>query len=118
RVILVTLIGVLVGLKLMTVALLATAFGWVLIDHLERQHVAQIVVQGIAKEQFARATEAYRQALTRAGCEVLGETKNVVKGSLNLVFKPPSNGDLEAIERALDAHVALELKGTIDWVAR
>lgn len=118
RVLLATMIGVLVGLKLMPVALLTTGFAWVLIGRLERSAVQQLLVQGIDREHASAATEAYRQTLTTLGCRIVGARKNVLKGMFQITFRAPEGFDHEAAERTFEASIAKEHRGAIDWETR
>jgi hypothetical protein len=115
RVLLATMIGVLVGLKLMAVALMATIFGWGLIFVLERQRVGHVVVQGVDREHFGATSEAYRQALKAFGCAMVGETKNVLKGTMTLVFRPPPSLDQDTLLKHCEQVISKELRGSADW---
>jgi uncharacterized membrane protein YhiD involved in acid resistance len=118
RVILATMIGVLVGLKLMPVALLATAFAWVLIFYLEKQRVDQVMIQGIDRQHISGSSEAYRQALARFGCRLVSERKNVMKGTIQLTFRSPVVLDRDALERHFEETIEREHRGSVDWEIR
>lgn len=118
RVILATMVGVLVGLKVIPVALLATAFAWALIFFLERQRVEQMMVQGIDREHFAGASEAYRAALVRAKCQFVSERKNLLKGTIQITFRAPVGFTHEALEKHFDQSIEKPFRGAIDWDVR
>ncbi len=116
RVILATVVGVCCGVKLFVVAVFATAFGWVLIWYLESQDVGRVLVKGLSLETIPRASEAYRQLLTRLGCKILGEKKSVTKNQVVFVVNTPRQSDREW--RWLEDHlseVPEDLRGTVDW---
>lgn len=118
RLLLATMIGVLVGLKLMPVALVATAFAWGLLAVLERQRVEQVHVQGIDRERITASTEAYRAALTDAGCTVIGERRNVLKGTIQIMFRAPASLERGALDARFEQSIARELRGSVDWEVR
>lgn len=118
RVILVTMIGVLVGLKLMPVALLATLFAWTLIFYLEKQRVDQVVIQGVERERFRETSEAYRAALTSFGCQFVSERKNVMKGTIQITFRAATTLDHESLERHFEQSIQKDLRGSVDWEMR
>jgi hypothetical protein len=99
RVILVTVIGLCCGLELYVVAVLATVFGWVLIFAMESQSVARVVIQGLEATEFSQSADRYRNLLTGAGCKVLGEQKNVRKGTMTFVYRSPGKLDRGALEQ-------------------
>lgn len=118
RLLLATMVGVLVGLKLMPVALVATGFSWLLIAALERQRTEQVHVQGIDREHITAASEAYRAALVDAGCTVLGERKNVLKGTIQIMFRAPVELDRGTLDARFEQRIARELRGSVDWEVR
>jgi hypothetical protein len=115
RVILAVIVGVAAGLKLIVVAVFATAFGWVLIWMLERQSFGRIQVKGLQQDVIARSAEAYRKILIRAGCRLLGEKKKFTKGMVTFVFTAPRDLDREALEHLFIEAVPIEIRGYIDW---
>jgi hypothetical protein len=115
RVILAVIVGVAAGLKLIVVAVFATAFGWVLIWVLERQSFGRIQVKGLQQDVIARSAEAYRSILIRAGCKLLGEKKKFTKGMVTFVFTAPPKLDREALEQLFVEAVPAEIRGYIDW---
>jgi hypothetical protein len=115
RVILTAVVGVCCGLKLVLVAVLATAFGWVVLHFLERETFGELVVKGLDRESVPRAADAYRRVLAQAGCRILGERKKLIKGQVAFVFKAPSALDRERFEQVALADVPPEVRGTVDW---
>lgn len=114
RVILVTVIGLCVGLELFVVAILATALGWLVILALDRQTAGRLTVSGLDQGVMSESARAYTAAMHELGLTILGEQKNVSKGRLFLVFR--SSGPLER-NRLLEveAKVSPDLRGTVDW---
>ncbi len=118
RVILATMVGVLVGLKLLAVALLTTAFSWLLLFYLEKERIDQVMVQGIDREHITASSEAYRRALAGFGCKLVSERKNVVKGTIHIAFRAPATLDYEALERHFEQSIEKSFRGSIDWESR
>lgn len=114
RVILVTVVGLCCGLELYVVAVLATAFGWVLIFALERRRTERVLIQGLERDVIARAAHAYATILRDAGCSILGEETNVKKGTISIVYRAPRSLDSAELERRL-AEVPEELRGATNW---
>jgi hypothetical protein len=117
RVILAVIVGVSAGLKLMVMAVLATACGWLLIWVLERNNFGRLQVRSLTAETIPRAAEAYRQLLLRAGCRIVGERKRFTKGMVSFVFTAPANFDREKIERKVCESLPADERGLADWDA-
>ncbi len=115
RVILTAVVGVCCGLKLLPVAVTATAFGWVLLYVLERETFTRLLVKGIPADALAPATDAYRRVVIEAGFRILGERKKVTEGLVSFVFATPVAFDRERFEQHLAASVPPQLRGAIDW---
>jgi hypothetical protein len=115
RVILAVIVGVAAGLKLMVVAVFATACGWLLIWALERHPFGRLQVRGLVPANIPRSAEAYRKILLGAGCKVLGERKKFTKGMVSFVFTAPRGLDREALEQHIFETVADDIRGVVDW---
>ena len=115
RVILAVVVGVAAGLKLIPVAVVATAFGWVIIWYLEKQDFGRMQVKGLSTEMIPRAAEAYRLLLVTSGCRILGEKKKFDKGLVSFVFTAPRRLDREGLERQFHVAIPVELRGSVDW---
>ena len=109
-----TLIGLCWGLGLQLVAALATLYFWLMIYVLESARVERLVVAGVDQAHWARATEAYKTALTQAGCRVLSQSKGFKKNQLAFTLRVPSTFNAEDTERAFDA-LPDDLRGHYDW---
>jgi hypothetical protein len=108
-----TLIGLSWGLGLQLVAVLATIYFWIMIYVLEAALIQKVIV-GIEVSSMTRSAEAYRDALQRAGCRVLGHSKSFKKAQMSFVVRSPRGLDTETIWNALGA-IPEELRGTVDW---
>jgi hypothetical protein len=115
RVILAVIVGVSCGLKLMVVAVFATAFGWILIWLLERRSYGRLQIRGLGAAVIPRAAETYRQILVTAGCRILGEKRKFTKGMVTFVFVAPRALDRDALEQHIVQTVADEIRGLVDW---
>jgi hypothetical protein len=94
---------------------LATVYVWLLTYALEANGIMQLTVGGIEVADMARATDAYRDAITRAGGSVLGHSKNFKNEQLRFVLRVPRKTSLEQLKQQLDA-IPAELRGTPDFV--
>jgi hypothetical protein len=108
-----TLIGLCWGLGMQLVAVLATLYCWAIIYVLEAAPIHKITI-GIDVALMARAAEAYRDALQRAGCRILGHGKSVKKAHMHFVIRLPAGRDSEAVWKAL-ATIPDDLRGATDW---
>jgi hypothetical protein len=115
RVILAVVVGVAAGLKLMMVAVFATAFGWVLIWALERQMFGRLQVRGLQHDMIPRACEVYRKLLLAAGCKLISEKRKFTKGMITFVFTAPADLDRDALEERFAEKVPQEIRGYVDW---
>lgn len=115
QVIFVTLIGLSSGLDLPHVAVLATAFGFVLIYILEVRITYRIDIKGMPAERVAAAASAYRIALEDQGCRVLSERKSPERERIRFIFRAERQASSRELERQLEASVDESLQGTVDW---
>jgi len=117
RVLFVTLVGLTCGLNLPHVAVLATAFVFVLIYLIEARATYRIDVQGLLPENIPASAAAYRKLLEQNGCRVIAERKNPVKQRFTLLVSGPQNAGRAELESIVEAGVAGPLKGAVDWQA-
>lgn len=115
RVILVTIVGVCCGLKLFGVGVLATGFAWLVVWYLERESYSSLVVHGVDKAVMGQAADAYRTVLGRAGCRVLGEKKNFVKGNFTLIFTSTHALSKDDLERTFASTIPGGMRGSVDF---
>jgi hypothetical protein len=115
RVILTAVVGVCCGLKLLVVAVLATAIGWILLWMLERETFIRLLVKGLPPGVVGPASDAYRQVLQSTGCRILGERKKLAEGQVSFVFATPDTFAREWMEQQIATRVPDAYRGAIDW---
>ena len=115
NVIFVTIIGLSCGLDLPHVAVLATAFGFVLIYILEARVTYRIDVRALPSERFAEAAAAYRGLLEQAGCRIRNEKKDPGKERVILIFHSARDVTRQQLEDLLESKIDASLQGSIDW---
>jgi hypothetical protein len=109
-----TLVGLCWGLGMQLVAVLATVYFWFMIYALETRAARSLTVVGIELSVVPRAAEAYRSALERAGCKVLGLEKSLKKSKLEIVVRVPKNFSSDDAAKIIDS-VPADVRGTPDW---
>jgi hypothetical protein len=109
-----TLVGLCWGLGLQLVAVLATLYFWVMIWVLEVAVIERLTVVGVETALMGRAADAYRDALTRSGCRVLGHSKSFKKAQMSFVLRVPRKFGIDEVSRAL-VNIPDELRGSFDW---
>lgn len=114
-VIFVTLIGLSCGLDLPHVAVLATAFSYVLIHLLNGRITYRISVSALPPERIAEAAAAYRKVLEQQGCRIKNEKKTPTKAKITFIFRAASKVSHGDLENALESQVDKSLKGSLDW---
>lgn len=115
RVIFVTLIGLTTGLDLPHVAVLSTAFAFVLVYILENRVTYRVDVQSLAPEHVAESAAAYRALLERNGCRILSERKNLIKQRVTLLVSGPVGVRRDELEKRIEEGIEGRLKGAVDW---
>ena len=115
QVILVTLIGLSCGLNLPNVAVLATAFGFVLIYIRDRRVTYRIEVQGVNAERLPAAAAAYRGVLEQQGCRIMNEKTNPAKGRAVFIFHGARRVTRPRLENLFETTIDPSLRGHVDW---
>lgn len=115
QVILATVIGLCAGLDLPHVAIISTAFAFILVWIVDSRTTYSINVQGLHKGAVADAANAYRKELEQNGCRIIGERKNLHKHSFRLIFSGPSHMNRDEIEETFNQTVDEKHHGIIDW---
>jgi hypothetical protein len=115
QVILVTLVGLSCGLDLPHVAVLATAFGWVLMYILEWKITYSIDVRALPDDRLMESVLAYRKVLKSNGCRIIGEKKRPGSGRVIFIFRPDNNHSPSEIRELLENGIEPELRGLVDW---
>ena len=116
-VIFVTLVGLACGLDLPHLAVLATAFAFVLIAVLDANVTYQVTVKGLTTGSIEAAARAYAELLAQENCRVLGERKRFSKGSVSLVFRAPHRVTRDRLDHVLTTAIPANLRGALDWEA-
>lgn len=115
QVILVTLIGLSCGLHLPHVAVLATAFVFLLMFMLHSRPAYRLEIQGLPSERLNEAAAAYRDQMVKQGCKVLSEKKNPAKERVIFVVRGARRVTHERLEELFAANIDPALRGSIDW---
>ena len=115
HVIFVTLIGLATGLALPHVAVVATAFGFLLIYVLHARITYRIDVRGLSSPVVGDAAAAYRRVLEQQGCRILSEKKNPAKERVSLIFRASPGITRRQLEEIFDSRFDELLKGSLDW---
>ena len=114
RVILVTILGLACGLKIYPVAVVGTAFGWILIYVLESRVTHRMLVKGLEQSVLAQSVQAYEEVLLENGLQLMSKKMNFIKGQVAFVFRAPGQLDREELED-LFKDIPPKLQGAVDW---
>jgi len=117
NVIFVTLVGLSCGLNLPHVAVIATAFAFVLIYLLEARAAYRIDIKSVPAGRVGEAAAAYRALLEQQGCHIVGEKKSPTKSKVMLIFRCRHNVTRDNLEELLETQIDPSLKGSVDWEA-
>jgi hypothetical protein len=115
QVILVTLIGLACGLHLPHVAVLATAFGFVLIYILHSRAAYRIAIEGVAAERLKASAAAYRAQIEQEGCEILSEKRSPPKQRIVFLVRSAKPGVRQRLDELFAAKIDPALQGYVDW---
>lgn len=116
RLIIVTLLGLAAGLGLPHFAVVAAAFAWVMIYILEGQPLCELTVKDLPDGRVGAAAEAYRDALSNSGCQIIGEKKAFEKCRVEFIFRCPTGEHTqEGLRSQIVDKVPGELRGQADW---
>ncbi|MDA1369484.1 MAG: hypothetical protein O2971_01815 [Proteobacteria bacterium] len=115
HVIFVTLIGLSCGLDLPHVAVLSTAFGFVLIFILDAKTTYRMYVRALPLERVPEAAASYRALLEAHGCRVMSEKKDPERQRFTLIFRSAEHTAVSELQALVDKNIDPQLFGTIDW---
>ncbi len=115
RVIFTTLIGLSAGLDLPHVAVLATAFGFVLIYILESSVTYRINIKALPSKRVAEAAVAYRALLEQEDCRIVSEKKDPQKKRVIFIFRSSKHVTHHYLQDLLETQIDGSLKGSVDW---
>jgi hypothetical protein len=110
-----TLVGLSCGLDLPHVAVLATAFAFLMTYLLESRAAYRIEIKSLPEGKVAAAAVAYRSLLEQQGCEILREKKNFSKDRFTLIFRCKHSVHRDTLQELLDTKIDRSLKGAVDW---
>jgi len=109
-----TLIGLSWGLGLQLVAVVATAYFFVMLFVLEGRSLHTLTVGGLEVSDMGRSADAYRAALTASGCVLVGHSKSFKKVQMTFLVRLPKEKSVEEVSGQLGM-VPQELRGSFDW---
>lgn len=115
HVIFVTLVGLSCGLDLPHVAVLATAFGVLLIYIVDARITYRIDIRALPLERVAEAAAAYRTMIEQHGCRIMSEKKIPEKGRVTFIFHGTNRVTRAQLEDILETKIDTSLKGHLDW---
>jgi hypothetical protein len=114
RLIAVTLAGLVAGLGLPHLAVIITAFAFVLIFLFDSHPACRVRVDELPEGRIGDSSAAFRAALLGAGCKIISERKSLSKQRLEFIFRLPRAGTRDGVHAALCA-VPADVRGEIDW---
>lgn len=114
RLIAVTLAGLVSGLGLPHLAVIATACAFILIWLFDSHPLCRIKVDKLPAGSLQAAGDAYRAELGRLKCKILNEHRSAGKDRLEFIFRLPGNGTRDGVHAALCA-LPPEVRGEVDW---
>ena len=109
------LIGLSCGLNLPHVAVLATAFIFVLIYILETRITYRINVGALPSDRVAEAAMAYRRLLENQGHRIMSEKKSPEKKRVTFIFRTAGRQTRDHLEELFETNIDASLQGDIDW---
>jgi hypothetical protein len=115
RLILVTLIGLSVGLNLPVMALVATACAWSVIHLLRRELHLNVEVQFGGMKQTKLPIGTLRDQLRKRGFPVQSAAKHRFKAGADCLFVVPGKAGRDAVTREMTLLQATRLCGINDW---
>lgn len=115
RLIFVTLIGLSAGLDLPHVAVLVTAFGFLLIFLLDARFTFRIFVRGLPEAAFTEAVHAYRDVVERDGCRLISEKKDPDRGRVTFIIRTAEVNAGRHLEETFENQVDPALRGSVNW---
>jgi hypothetical protein len=115
RLIVATLVGLIAGLGLPHLAVLATVFAFVLIWVFDARPACRVRIDDLPQGRLSECGDAYRKILVAYGCRVIGERRSTAKGRVEFVLRLPRGDDArDKVHEAL-CNAPLDPGGEIDW---
>jgi hypothetical protein len=114
RLIVVTLVGLVAGLGLPHLAVITTAFTYVLILLFDARPASRVRIEAMPDGQLVAAAAAYRGVLEAQGCKIISERKSFTKSRVDFVIRPPRATNRDHLHAAL-CEVHVDVRGDIGW---
>ena len=97
------------------VAVLATAFAYVLVYVIESRVTYRLDIRALDPLRIAESAAAYKTLLEQNGCRVISEKKNPDKHRVTLLVSGPRGIRRSELEERIATGVDGSLKGAVDW---
>ena len=114
RLIVVTLAGLIAGLGLPHLAVIATAFAFVLIFLFDSKPACRVRIDELPEGRIGECAAIYSGVLQSQGCRIITEHKSIAKRRIEFVFRMPIRGTRDGLHAAL-CGVPADVRGGIDW---
>jgi hypothetical protein len=115
QVILVVLIGLACGLHLPHVAVLATAFGFVLIYILHARVAYRIAIEGVPADRLKASAAAYRAQIEQQGCQIINEKRSPPKQRVVFLVRSAVPDARRRLDELFATNIDPALQGSVDW---
>lgn len=114
RLIAVTLSGLIAGLGLPHLAVITTAFTFVMVYLFDSRPGCRVRICKLPEARLAECAAAYRGIIERAGCRIISERRAFNKERVEFVFRLPRAGTRDRVDAAL-GEMPADMRGEIDW---
>jgi hypothetical protein len=114
RLIVVTLVGLVAGLGLPHLAVITTAFAYLLIMAFDASPACRLRVERLPDGRVGDCADVYRAMLQAHRCRIIAEHRSAAKDRVEFVLRIPLSATLDSLREAL-ADVPVELRGECDW---
>ena len=104
------------GLGLPHLAVITTAFTFVLIFIFEVRPSSRVRIEQLPAGRVGDCSDVYRAVLKAHGCKIIGEHTSVHKGRVEFVYRLPPRGTQDGLHAAF-AEVPIDARGDVDWDA-
>jgi uncharacterized membrane protein YhaH (DUF805 family) len=114
RLIVVTLVGLIAGLGLPHLAVLTTAFAFVLIMGFDATPACRLKIERLPAGRMQDCADVYRAVLEAHRCKVIAEHHSAAKDRIEFVIRMPRTATRDSLHKAL-SDVPVEMRGECDW---
>jgi len=115
RLIFVTLIGLSTGLDLPHVAVLVTAFGFVLIYVLDARFTFRISVRALPPESVIDLAVSCREILEQEDCRIISVRKNPDRRRAVFIIRSSQADICKQMEKSFESVIEKPKRGAVDW---